>query len=122
MPLTDAQRKLAKEKVLTRRIKELVIAFIKMDSNKEMQFPNKEGIDRARRLVSSMRVKLSRMRGEVRRRGLNLNDFKMILKDISYDPETNTSVITLTKTAPIADAERDVNDVFKNEGLNDVKR
>lgn len=113
MPLTDKQRRIAQGKLLTRRIKELTIAFIRMEADKEMQFTNKGSVGDAKKLVQSMRVKLSRMRTEVRRRKLDLESFMMRLKSYEYLETTDMTIITLTKTAPLAEIESDVIELIK---------
>lgn len=118
MPLTDKQRQIAQNKLLTRRIKELTIAFIQMEADKEMQFTNKGNTKDATRLVQSMRVKLSRMRAEVRRRKLNLDNFMMRLKSYEYLEDKDITIITLTKTAPLAEIEHDVAELLK--GIKDA--
>jgi hypothetical protein len=116
MPLSDKDKKIAKSKILSSRIKKLVISFAKMEADKEMQFTNDGDIEIAKKLVQSMRVKLSRIRTELRKRKLFLASFTMRLKSLEYNIAKDTTTITLTKTAPISEIEKNINELIGFDG------
>jgi len=117
MPLSDIQLKAVK----TRRVYNLTVEFIQLKSDTDMIFTNVGDVETANRLVHAMRVKLSRMRGQVRKLGKQLVDFKMRLKSISYEQDGNTSTITLTKTTPVAEVEVEIDNLLKELEINEPK-
>ncbi len=112
MPLTEKEQKNAKIKVLRKRISNLTIQFIRMEADQEMHFVNLGNEEKAKRFVQSMRVKLSRIRKELRARGMKIKSFRMRLKSIILQNDKETCKIILTKTAPIAVIEKELHKIF----------
>jgi len=117
MALSPAQQKDAKRKVLTKRIHTLTIKFILMDADMDMQFQFHGDIEDSKKFVQSMRVKLSRLRVMVKERKKQLPNFKMYVNSYNYNPENNITSIILTKKAPIAEIEKDIDNLWKELNL-----
>lgn len=114
MPLTKAQQIAATKSVASNKITTLTIAFIRMDSDKNMVFTNVGNEINARKLVQCMRVRLSRMRVTIRHQGKKTKDFKMHLKSYVYDKISDETEITLTKLSPAAKIDPELTDLYAN--------
>ncbi len=121
MPLTEKEKTKAKITVLRKKISQLTIQFIKMKAEQEMHFINLGNEADAKRFVQSLRVKLSRIRKELRARGMQIKSFKMRLKSITLQDDKESCLIILTKTAPIAVIEKEIHDIFEKEKTNVIK-
>lgn len=92
-----------------------IIHFVKNSKVNEPYTFELEGTQRnAERFVHRMRVELSRLREEVKRRNLIPRPFKMLLQKIEFVPNAaiNTQKITLLKVTDANDVSSDIDDIF----------
>lgn len=80
--------------------KRIMIEFIRATANGNsiFKFRLRGGETEARNFVHRMRVALSRMRDIVKQSGRVPKDFKVLLHDIDFDPDTGVSTVTLRKS------------------------
>lgn len=103
----------AKKELLTKKITKLTVSFIKMEADKNMSFVNYGTVAEAQALVQCMRVKLSRMRAELKKVGKRSKSFKMNLQSYTFNELTNETEIVLTKLAPII-PDSELNDILND--------
>jgi len=86
--------------------------FVKLPNNAEMEIVL-DGHERAAfRFLQAMRMELSRLRNEVRRRGKTVKPFTLSLIKIEENLEKNKVTLTIWKKAEHTKLAKEISDIF----------